>query len=144
MTNDAKKVSLLERMNSGMAAIELPPGTLVRYVGHLRTDDIFFKTRSDAMGTLRPIDMPNKQILMYLGIVELGPSNPQQFKLSNYVVPGTRQLKKRLPLSAGKFFAHRFYYLGEMVYLVIDRPDKYYTVFRTNIKRVDNKNNLCR
>lgn len=130
MINGEKKLSLLDRMNTSMVAIELPPGTLVKYMGRPKANDVFFKIRSAEIAVW-PIAVPFKQILMYMGIVVLGPFGHFQFR-------------KRHHFISGKFFAHRFYYLGEMVYLIIDSPDKYYTVFRLNIRRMDSKSNLCR
>jgi len=113
-----------------MVAIDLPPGTLVMYIGLQRDQPTLCKIHT--VGAAVPIHVHDKQLLLYLGIVELGPFESHSFFNVNQRAP------------YGKFFAHKFYYLGEMVYLIIDSPDKYYTVFRKNIVRIDNKTNLCR
>ena len=114
-----------------MVAIDLPPGTLVMYIGLQRDQPTLCKIHP-ATVLATPIHVPDKQLLLYLGIVELGPFKSHSFFNGNQCAP------------YGKFFAHKFYYLDEMVYLIIDSPDKYYTVFRRNIVRIDNKANLCR
>lgn len=139
----AEKLTLIERLNSGMTAVDLPPGTLVQYKQRKRNDHPFFApsekpawlsgqgVHSQAKNYFCTEEVESGAYLLYLGVVSIGPRT--------VTTPGPS-----LKISGDTIFAHRFYYCEKTLYLEIGRPDRYYTVFRKYITRVDKKNNLCR
>jgi len=136
----SKKQTLLDRLNNGMTAVDLPPGVLTQYKYVNKTNRILFIGSStypanivvlDKMDFYQSVQIETGAYLLYLGITTLGPR-------------GIFGLGPGITLMADTIFAHQFYYGEKTVYLMISSPDRYYTEFRRYFTRVDNKNNLCK
>lgn len=124
-----KKLTLLERLNESMSVVSYPPGCLVTY-RKTSAESPFFEKKPppkvfEHFGPYftRIYDIDPGDLLLYLGIVQLGPRLQENSNAKSLVCSDV-------------IFAHHFYYGDKVVYVMINRPDLHYTVFRRNFDRV--------